>query len=117
MDSPQKLLDGPMDGPVNGLQADGRLRLPPNVTTVMAEDLRAGLILAADHEAAILIDAAETVSIGQAALQLLIAARQEADQLSIPFKIENAQPALVARIGALGLADMLGLARTEETVL
>ena len=64
MDSPHKLLDGPMDG----LEADGRLRLPPNVTTVMAEDLRAGLVLAADHEAAIQIDASETVSIGQAAL-------------------------------------------------
>lgn len=112
MDSPQKLLDGPMDG----LEADGRLRLPPNVTTVMAEDLRAGLVLAADHEAAILIDASETVSIGQAALQLLIAAKQEADRLNIPFAIENAQPALVARIGALGLGEMLSLGETEEAL-
>lgn len=116
MDSPQKLLDGLMDGPMDRLEADGRLRLPPNVTTVMAEDLRAGLVLAADHEAAILIDASETLSIGQAALQLLIAARQEADRMKIPFAIENAQPALVARIGALGLGDMLGLGGTEETV-
>ena len=54
MDSPHKLLDSSMDG----LEADGRLRLPPNVTTLMAEDLRARLVLAADHEAAILIDAA-----------------------------------------------------------
>lgn len=116
MDSPQKLLDGPMDGPMDRLEADGRLRLPPNVTIVMAEDLRAGLVLAADHEAAILIDASETLSIGQAALQLLIAARQETDRMKIPFAIENAQPALVARICALGLGDMLGLGGTEETV-
>ncbi len=105
MDSPHKLLDGTMDG----LEADGRLRLPPNVTTVMAEDLRAGLVLAADHEAAIQIDASETVSIGQAALQLLIAARHEADRMKIPFAIENAQAPLVQRIEALGLAGMLGL--------
>ena len=49
MDSPHKLLDSSMDG----LEADGRLRLPPNVTTLMAEDLRARLVLAADHEAAV----------------------------------------------------------------
>ncbi|MFO1261609.1 MAG: hypothetical protein U1E68_11105 [Sphingomonadaceae bacterium] len=112
MDSPHKLLDGPMDG----LEADGRLRLPANVTTVMAEDLRAGLVLAADHEAAILIDASETLSIGQAALQLLIAARQEADRMKIPFAIENAQAPLLARIGALGLSDVLGLGGKEETL-
>lgn len=112
MDSPHKLLDGPMDG----LEADGRLRLPPNVTTLMAEDLRAGLVLAADHESAILINASETVNIGQAALQLLIAARQEADRLNIPFEIENAQAPLIARLDALGLADILGLTGKGETV-
>lgn len=111
MDSPHKLLDGPMDG----LEADGRLRLPPNVTTLMAEDLRAGLVLAADHEAAILINASETMSIGQAALQLLIAARQEADRLNIPFEIEHAQEPLVRRIEALGLAASLGLIGKGET--
>lgn len=112
MDSPHKLLDGPMDG----LEADGRLHLPPNLTTMMAEDLRAGLVLAADHEAAILIDASETVSIGQAALQLLIAASQEADRMKIPFAIENAQEPLIKRIEALGLAEMLGLCGKGETV-
>lgn len=112
MDSPHKLLDGPMEG----LEADGRLRLPPNVTTVMADDLRVGLVLAADHEAAILIDATEMVSIGQAALQLLIAARQEADRLNIPFEIEHAQAPLIARLDALGLAQMLGLTGKGETV-
>ncbi len=112
MDSPHKLLDSSMDG----LEADGRLRLPPNVTTLMAEDLRARLVLAADHEAAILIDAAETVSIGQAALQLLIAARHEADRMNIPFEIENAQEPLIKRIEALGLIEILGLTGKERRV-
>tara|TARA_B110001454_G_scaffold218548_1_gene246841 strand:+ start:3441 stop:3782 length:342 start_codon:yes stop_codon:yes gene_type:complete len=112
MDSPPK----PLETSMGELEADGRLHLPPNLTTVMAEDLRAGLVLAADHEAAILIDAADTTSIGQAALQLLIAARQEADRMNIPFGIANAREPLVRRIEALGLAEMLGLAGKGESV-
>ena len=107
MDSPPK----PLEMSMGELEADGRLHLPPNLTTVMA-----GLVLAADHEAAILIDAADTTSIGQAALQLLIAARQEADRMNIPFGIANAREPLVRRIEALGLAEMLGLAGKGESV-
>jgi len=102
----------PLDEPLEGLEADGHLHLPENVTTVMAEDLRAGLVLAADHESAIFIDASETQSIGQAALQLLVAARLEADRLGLPFAIENARPELVERITGLGLAETLKL--TDE---
>lgn len=105
MDSPLN----PLDGFIEGVADDGRIHLPPNVSTVMAEDLRAGLVLAADHEEAIIVDAAETTSIGQAALQLLVAAKFEADQLAIPFIIENARPELVERIAMLGLADLLGI--------
>ena len=76
----------------------------------------ARLVLAADHEAAILIDAAETGSIGQAALQLLIAARHEADRMNIPFEIENAQEPLIKRIEALGLIEILGLTGKERRV-
>lgn len=90
------------------------LRLAPNVTTVMAEDLRAALVLAADHDEEIRVDATDTVSIGQAALQLLVAAKLEADRLGMPFLIDHAQPALTQRIAALGLAETLGLAVGEE---
>ncbi len=96
-------------GRVEGLEADGRLHLPPNVTTTMAEDLRAALVLAADHEEAITIDASETESIGQAALQLLIAAKLEADRLNMPFAIEHASSRLTTRLSTLGLADILEL--------
>ena len=102
------------DAALEGLDADGRLRLPPNVTTTMAEDLRAALVLAADHEEAIEIDAADTVSIGQAALQLLIAAKLEAERLDMPFAIVNARTELVERLDALGLAETLQLAAEKD---
>ena len=106
---PKKTAEPHLEGP----EADGRIHLPPNVTTTMAEDLRAGLVLAADHDEAILIDASETQSIGQAAVQLLVAAKLEAERLNLPFAIEHARPELVDRITALGLADMLELAATS----
>ena len=106
---PKKTAEPHVEGP----EADGRIHLPPNVTTTMAEDLRAGLVLAADHDEAILIDASETQSIGQAAVQLLVAAKLEAERLNLPFAIEHARPELVDRITALGLADMLELAASS----
>lgn len=109
MDSPHNLHDA---GP-GGLVAGGRLHLPANVPTVAAEDLRAALVFAADHEEAIRIDASETLSVGQAALQLLVAARMEATRLNLPFAIEHARPELSARLASLGLADLLGLSSEE----
>ena len=105
MDSP---LNQP-DAPATGSEAGGYLRLLPNVSTVMAEDLRAALVLAADHDEAITIDARDTVSIGQAGLQLLIAARLEADRLDLPFAIEHARPELIERLTSLGLSELFGL--------
>lgn len=109
MDFPHNLHDAGPVGPVS----DGRLHLPANVPTVMAEDLRAALVFAADHEEAIRIDASETTSIGQAALQLLVAARMEAERLHLTFAIEHARPELTARLATLGLADLLGLTVEE----
>ncbi|WP_246351898.1 STAS domain-containing protein [Sphingobium subterraneum] len=88
--------------------------MPANVTTVLAEDLRARLVLAADHDEAIFIDASETETVGQAALQLLIAAQREAARLGLPFVIENMRPELVARIARLGFGELLGLSTAEE---
>lgn len=114
MDSPQNRPDerpAPHEMVFGETEADGRVLLPANITTVMAEELRARLVLAADHDEAIIIDAAETESIGQAALQLLIAAKREADRLDLPFTIENAGSALRKRITTLGLADILDMER------
>jgi anti-anti-sigma regulatory factor len=102
---------------IDDAEAEGRVTLPVNVTTVLAEDLRARLVFAADHDEAIIIDAARMESIGQAAIQLLIAARHEAERLDLPFRIENLQPAVVARLAALGLAQHLEMTVEEELAL
>ena len=44
---PRKQAEPRLEGP----EADGRVHLPPNVTTVMAEDLRVGLVLAEEGQA------------------------------------------------------------------
>ena len=114
MDSPQNRPDeltAPDDAAFGETELESRVKLPANLTTVMAEELRARLVLAADHDEAIFIDATETESIGQAALQLLIAAKREADRLNLPFTIENTGSALRTRITTLGLADILDIER------
>lgn len=106
-----------MDYPPNPhdlADSDGTIRLPANLTTVLAEDLRARLVLAADRDEEILIDAGDVESIGQAGLQLLIAARNEADRLGLPFAIDNLSDALATRLTALGLADALALSRETK---
>jgi anti-anti-sigma regulatory factor len=76
--------------------------------------LRARIVLAADQDEAIILDATETEAFGQAALQLLIAAEKEADRLDIRFAINNVRPSLLERLETLGLAEPLGLTSTDE---
>jgi anti-anti-sigma regulatory factor len=118
MDSPLNLHDGSAisltaddhhDDTPEAPEAGGPIVLPSNVTTVLAEDLRARLVFAADQEDAIIIDADECEAIGQAALQLLIAARREAGRLGMPFSIRNLNAGMAARISKLGLNAELGL--------
>lgn len=101
MDLAQSLLDG--------MDTGGPIVLPANLSTVMAEDLRVRLVFAADHDEAIILDAEATESIGQACLQLLIAAKREAERLELPFALEKLGDAVAARLTSLGLIDALGL--------
>lgn len=91
------------------LAAAGPVRLPAHGTTVTAEDLRVRLVLAADFEGRIEIDASEVESVGQAVLQLLVAARGEAETAGQPFAIADPSRAFVERVTACRLADALGL--------
>lgn len=94
---------------------EGRsLRLPPQGTTVLAEELRVRLVLAADIDGEIVVDASDVESIGQAVLQLLVAAREEAQRNGQPFSIANASPAFAHRVTACGLAEAIGLEQKEE---
>ncbi len=87
----------------------GALRLPAHGTTVTAETLRARLLAAADVEDAVEIDASQVESVGQAVLQLLVAARAEAAHGRHYFRIANPSPAFVDRVNRCRLAGAIGL--------
>lgn len=95
---------------------DGQVRLPAQCTTVIAEDLRVRLVLAADVEGEILVDASEVETVGQAVLQLLVAAAAEAERAGHSFAIVNPSDAFARRVAACRLADALGLQPQEEPV-
>jgi len=92
------------------------LRLPANGTTVIADDLRVRLVLAADLDDEIVVDASEVENVGQAVLQLLLAARAEAEQTGQQFIISNPSRAFTDRVTAFGLRDALGLQDQEGSV-
>jgi anti-anti-sigma regulatory factor len=86
------------------------LRLPANCHTVGAEELQVRFVLAADTMQRIEIDASEVESIGQAVLQVLLAARAETAANNKDFVIINPSRAFIERITGCRLADALGLA-------
>ena len=88
---------------------DRALRLPVHGTTVTAEDLRVRFVLAADLDDEIEVDASQVESVGQAVLQLLVAARAEAEANGQPFRIANPSPAFVDRVTRCQLAAAVGL--------
>ena len=96
---------------------DRGLKLPAHCTTVTAEDLRVRLVLATDLDGGIEIDASDVESIGQAALQLLVAARIEAQAGGQRFAILDPSPAFVDRIQRCRLADAIGLELQKEDAL
>ncbi|MBB5710734.1 STAS domain-containing protein [Sphingomonas xinjiangensis] len=95
--------------PLHDAAHDGAVRLPAHGTTVTAEDLRVGLVLAADRNDAIEVDASDVESVGQAVLQLLVAARNEASAAGQDFRIVNPSQAFVERVTSCHLAHAVGL--------
>lgn len=88
---------------------DRSLRLPAHCTTVTAEDVRVRLVLAADLDGRIEIDASQVESIGQAVLQLLLAARVETQRAAQSFTILQPSAAFLERVRTCRLAEPLGL--------
>lgn len=88
---------------------EGPIQLPANGTTVSAEDLQVRLVLAADRLPEIRIDAAQVENVGQAVLQLLVAACAEADAKGLDFEIIAPSEAFLARVHACRLGEPLGL--------
>lgn len=95
-------------------EEDRSLKLPPHGTTVTAEDLRVRLVLASDFDGAMEVDASAVESVGQAVLQLLVAAKVEADIQDQRFIISNPSPAFIDRVTACGLAPAIGLSEEED---
>ena len=107
--------DGCATPPDAGL--DRALRLPAHGTTVTAEDLRVRLVLATDLDGVIEVDASEVESVGQAVLQLLVAAHTEAKANGQRFAITHPSPAFVDRVARCRLSDAIGLELQKEDVL
>ena len=95
-------------------EAGGPVPFPPHGTTVLAEDLRVRLVLASDVDGDVVVDGSEVESIGQAVLQLLIAAREEADRNGNSFSIANPSQPLRQRLSACGLSTLFGLEEEVE---
>jgi anti-anti-sigma regulatory factor len=93
---------------------DRSLCLPVNGNTVSAEDVKVRLVLAADFDDQIRIDASQVESVGQCVLQLLLAARIEADAKSLDFEIINPSAAFQDRVAGCGLAEVLGLENGKD---
>lgn len=90
-------------------EQDGAVRLPVHGTTVTAEDLRVRLVLAADLNDVLEVDASEVESVGQAVLQLLVAARVEAASNGQTFRIVYPSQAFAERVTSIHLAHAVGL--------
>lgn len=103
-----------MQSNLDPMSEDRTLILPPHGTTVTAEDLRVRMVLASDFDHVMEIDASAVESVGQAVLQLLVAAKLEADAQGKPFIIHNPSTAFVDRVTACGLAAAIGLEVEED---
>jgi hypothetical protein len=88
--------------PMSDTADSGVLKLPAHSPTTVAADLHASF------HPGIEIDAGEVESIGQAMLQLIVAAHAEGATIVHP------SPAFVDRISACGLAGAVGLTIAEE---
>ena len=97
-----------MDLPPNPPEPPAPILLPPHCSIDAAASLRDAL-LAIEAPAGVAIDAGAVETIGQAVLQLLLAARNDAVADGRAFALIGTSPAFAARIEALGLGDRLGL--------
>lgn len=92
------------------------LRLPAHCATVAASDLHGRLVRAAETDD-VSVDASDVENVGQAVLQLLVAARREAEANGRAFAIANPSPAFAERVRACGLGKAIGLPEEEGEMI
>lgn len=85
------------------------LKLPANATTASAESLRAQLIALLEGAGPFAIDASEVENVGQAVLQLIVAAQAEARAAGQLLEITNPSPAFCERVEQCQLSERIGL--------
>jgi len=90
------------------------IRLTGHGTTETAEDLRGELLLASNC-AGTAIDASEMYSVGQAVLQVLVAARNDALLHDRPFHFTATSDAFADRVTCCLLAELIGTDARRET--
>lgn len=89
------------------------LSLPVIGSTATASATRDALASALEHDGGCHVDASEVESIGQATLQVLLAASRAAEQAGVPFEIINPSAPFLERVNACRLASLLGLPEEE----
>jgi anti-anti-sigma regulatory factor len=114
--APLPPLSSPPPPPPLDSLVDRAVHLPAHCGTVAAEDLRVRLVLAADLDGGIEVRADAVDSIGQAALQILVAARREAVARHQPYAIVDPSPAFVDRVTRCRLAGAIGLIEKDATL-
>ena len=90
-------------------EAKPLLKLPANGTTASAEDLRVQLVMTLDRPEPAQIDASEVENVGQAVLQLLVAAQAEARAAGRPLTYANPSAAFRDRVERCRLTEQIGL--------
>lgn len=101
--------------PPDDMTPDRTIRLPAHCVTTTADELRARLVMASDDGGEILVDASEVESLGQAVLQLLLAAHTEAKD-GAGLAIVKPSAAFRQRVVACGLAETIGLEPNNEVI-
>lgn len=85
------------------------VKLPANAVTASAESLRAQLVSLLDGPGPAVIDASEVENLGQAVLQLIVAAQAQALAAGQSLEITNPSPAFIERVEQCRLSERIGL--------
>ena len=85
------------------------VKLPANAVTATAESLRAQLVTLLDGPGPAAIDASEVENVGQAVLQLIVAAQSQARAAGQSLEIINPSPAFCERVEQCRLSESIGL--------
>ena len=95
-------------------EASHPILLPANCNTAAAEELQVRLVLSADAGQGTRVDASGVEMLGQACLQLLLAARHAALQANTEFDLLQPSPAFLDWVKRCCVGDALGLAVASE---